>query len=161
IGALPTSSLTDALGLRVRAQVHVREIHPNQERFVGVLLPPNEINGAVRDVVIDRYHALLGQGASVRTDLFSDFSEARIDRGVVFVRRLAVQDAARPILPAELRVLRIVRQLWLFFGVQVVEVAIELIKAMHGRQELVTVAEVVLAKLSGSVSERLQQFRNR
>jgi hypothetical protein len=40
----------------------------------------------------------------------------------------------------------------------VVEVAEELVEAMHGWQELVAVAEVVLAELAGGVAERLQEL---
>ena len=45
----------------------------------------------------------------------------------------------------------------LILGVEVVEVAEELVEAVHRRQELVAVAEVVLAELAGHVAERLQQ----
>ena len=55
---------------------------------------------------------------------------------------------------AELRILRVVRVLRLLLGVQVVEVAEELVEAVGGRQELVLVAEVVLAELAGGVAER-------
>ena len=47
----------------------------------------------------------------------------------------------------------------LVFGIEVVEVAEELIEAMHGRQELVAIAEMVLAELSADISEGLEQFR--
>ena len=50
----------------------------------------------------------------------------------------------------------VVWQLRLLFGVQVVEVAEELVEPVVGRQELVLVAEVVLAELAGGVAERLQ-----
>ena len=46
----------------------------------------------------------------------------------------------------------IVRQFRLFLGVQVVEVAVELVEAVNGGQELVAVAEVVLAELLLTVS---------
>ena len=70
----------------------------------------------------------------------------------------AVQHAARAELLLERRILRIVGQLRLFLGVQVIEVAEELVEAVHGRQVFVAVAEVVLAELAGGVAERLQQF---
>ena len=41
-----------------------------------------------------------------------------------------------------------------------IEVAEELVEAVHRRQELVLVAEMVLAELTGGVAERLQQFRD-
>jgi hypothetical protein len=55
----------------------------------------------------------------------------------------------------------IVRHLRLLLGVQVVEVAEELVEAVRGRQELVQVAEVVLAELPGRVPERLEQLGDR
>src|SRR4030095_92824 len=48
-----------------------------------------------------------------------------------------------------------------FFGVEMIEIAEKLIEAMIGRQILVLVAKVVLAELTGSVSERLEQFGER
>ena len=74
---------------------------------------------------------------------------------------LAVQHAARAELGAERRVLRVVRQFRLFLGVQVVEIAVELVEAVDGGQELVAVAKVVLAELAGGVALRLEQFGNR
>ena len=69
--------------------------------------------------------------------------------------------AARAELLLERRVLGIVGQLRLFLGVQVIEVAEELVEAVHGRQVFVAVAEVVLAELAGGVAERLEQLGDR
>ena len=55
-------------------------------------------------------------------------------------------------------ILRIVGQLRLFLGVEVVEVAEELVEAVHGRQIFVAVAQVVLAELAGGVAQRLEQL---
>ena len=49
----------------------------------------------------------------------------------------------------------------LFLGVEVVQVAVEFVEPVNGRQELVAVAEVVLAELAGGVSERLEQLGDR
>lgn len=46
-------------------------------------------------------------------------------------------------------------------SVEVVEISEELIEAVNGRQKLVFVAEVVLPKLAGGVTQRLEQFRHR
>ena len=70
---------------------------------------------------------------------------------------LQLEHAARPELREVRRVLRIVRQLRLFLGVEVIEVAEELIEAVDGRQRLVAIADVVLAELAGGVAEVLQQ----
>ena len=67
-----------------------------------------------------------------------------------------VEDAARPELLLELGILRVVGVLRLLLGVQVIEIAEELVEAVRRRKELVAVAEVVLAELAGHVAERLQ-----
>jgi hypothetical protein len=59
-----------------------------------------------------------------------------------------VQDAAGPVVLLELRVLGIEVALGLLLGVEVVEIAEELVEPVVGRQVLVPVAEVVLAELS-------------
>jgi hypothetical protein len=47
---------------------------------------------------------------------------------------------------------RIVRHLRLFFGVEVVEIAEELVEAVRGGQVLVEITEVVLPELPGRVA---------
>ena len=61
---------------------------------------------------------------------------------------------------ANCRVLRIVGIFGLFFGVQVIEVPVELVEAVNGRQELVAIAQVVLPELSRRVAEGLEKFRD-
>ena len=56
---------------------------------------------------------------------------------------------------AELRKIpwvRIIRQFRLFLGVQVIEIAVKLVEAVHRRQIFVAVAEVVLAYLRGCIA---------
>ena len=69
-----------------------------------------------------------------------------------------MEHAARAVLLLELRVLRVVVGLRLLLGVQVVEVAEELVESVHRRQVRVAVAQVVLAELAGGVALRLQQI---
>ena len=69
-----------------------------------------------------------------------------------------MQHAARPEHGFELGILGIVGQFGLFLGVEVIEVAEEFVESVHGRQEFVAVAEVVLAELAGGVAQRLQQL---
>ena len=89
--------------------------------------------------------------------LFADLAEARVIGGIVLVRRVAVQHAARAELRLEGRVLRIVHILRLLFRIQVVEVAEPLIEPVDRGQHVVAVAEVVLAELAGHVAQRLEQ----
>ncbi len=69
-----------------------------------------------------------------------------------------MQHAAGPELLPELGILGIVRKLGLFLGVQVIEVAEELVEAVDGGEIFVPIAEVVLAELAGGVAERLEQL---
>ncbi len=72
-----------------------------------------------------------------------------------------MEHAARPERLLERRVLGIVGQFGLFLGVEVIEVAEEFVEPVHGRQEFVAVAQMVLAELAGGVAQRLQQFGDR
>src|SRR5262245_3629697 len=83
-----------------------------------------------------------------------------MDRGIVGRRGLAAQDPTGSKLLPESRVARIVAILRLFLRVEVLEIAEELVEAVHGRQEFVAVAEVVLAELPGRIAERLQELGN-
>src|SRR5262249_30694663 len=71
---------------------------------------------------------------------------------------LAAQDPARTESFPELGITRIEPVLRILLRVEVIEVAVEFVEAVHRRQELVTVAEVVLSKLSGRVAQRLEQL---
>ena len=71
-----------------------------------------------------------------------------------------MQHAARAEEFLELGVFGVVRILRLFFGVQVVEVAKELVEAVDARQKFVPVAEMVLTKLRGGVTEWLKRLCN-
>ena len=95
------------------------------------------------DLVVDGLHPLLGQRAGVLDAL-----------GAVAVRP-GVDHAAGAEVLAEVREVllgRVVVELGLLLGVEVVEVAEELVEAVHRGQELVAVAEVVLAELPGGVA---------
>ena len=107
------------------------------------------------------FHPLLGQRPGVFDGLLADLSEARIDRGIVLVGRLALEHAARTEFGAVGRILRVVRQLGLFLGVEVIEVAEEFVEAVHRRQRFIAIADVVLAELAGGVAEALEQAADR
>ena len=74
--------------------------------------------------------------------------------GIVFIGGPAVEDAPRSEFFSELGILGIVRILRLLFGVEVIEVAEELVEAMDRRKEFVAVAQMVFSKLSGRISQR-------
>ena len=64
-----------------------------------------------------------------------------------------MEHAARPELLEVFRIFRIVGQLRLLLGIEMIEIAEELIEAIDGRQRLVAVADMVLAELPGGVAE--------
>ena len=89
--------------------------------------------------------------AGVLDLLLADLAPARHHGRVVLVRRPAVDHVARADLVQQL--LRVVGVRRVFHRVEVIEVAEELVEAVDGRQELVEVAEVVLAELAGGVAQ--------
>ncbi len=144
IGIDAQPGLALRLLLQVREDVHAGRVPPDEERLavrVGLL---DELQARREELLVHRLHALPGQ----RTGVLDLLRAVRVGP--------AVQDAARAELLLELGILRIVRILRLLFRVQVVEVAEELVEAVRRRQELVAVAEMVLAELAGDVAERLQ-----
>src|SRR5262245_54716273 len=148
---LPSARLPEARRLGVRAEVHGRGVEPDEERLAARLLALDEVDGAGQELVVDRLHTLARERAGVVDPLRA----VRI--------RPRVQHAPGPVLlseAGEVLLRRVVAQLRLLLGVQVVEVAEELIEAVHRGQVLVAVAEMVLAELAGGVSERLQQLRD-
>ena len=104
------------------------------------------------------------QRPGVLDPLLADAPPTRVLLRVVLVRRPAAEHAARAealaeLLEAVLR--RIVRVLRILLGVQVVEVAEELVEPVDGRQELVLVTEMVLAELPGRVAVVLEELGDR
>ena len=146
---------TAMIGTNMGTQMHARRVEPAEERLAGGLLPLHVVDGRGRGLVVDRFHALLGQRTGILDGLLADLAEAGIDGWIVAVGRLASQHAARAELGEVGGVLRIVRQFRLLLGVEMVEIAEELVEAVHGRQRLVAVADMVLAELSGGVAEIL------
>ena len=84
VGGLPPPRLPELLGLRVRPEVHVRRVEPDEEGLAGVLGAHHEVDRLLEALVVDRLHALLGQRTRV---------------GDLPV--LAVEDAARGVVLAE------------------------------------------------------------
>ena len=137
-----------ALVLRgaVGPEVHGGGVVPEEERLLGLGRVGHEAERVLGDLLVDGLHPLLGERPGV------------LDLLPALAVRPAVEHAAGTEALLELRVLRVVRVLGLLLGVQVVEVAEELVEAVHGGQELVLVAQVVLPELAGGVAERLQEL---
>ena len=64
-----------------------------------------------------------------------------------------------PNLLREFRILRIVFVFWFVFGIQVVQVAKELVETVIGGQMFVEITQMILAELAGHIAHWLEQFR--
>src|SRR5215475_12514539 len=129
--------------------MHVRGVEPHEERCARRVLALNKVDCRRKEFVIDGLHALFGQ----RSGVLDPLCAVRVSP--------AVQYATRAIVLAEIRKVllrRIIAQLRLLLGVQVIEVAKELVEAMLRWQVLVAVAEVILAELAGGIAEGFEQF---
>ena len=98
------------------------------------------------------------QGSAIRDGLFADAAPARIGGRVIDGGGLRVHDIARTELFPESADLRVVALVRLFHGVEVVENSIEFVEAVHCREVLVAVAEMVFADLRAGVTHRLEQL---
>ena len=113
------------------------------------------LNDEVEDLVVHGLHPFRVERAGVLDLLLADLAPARLLGRVVLVGRPGVDHVARADLVLELR--RVVGMGRVLHRVQVIEVAEELVEAVDGRQELVEVAQVVLAELAGGVAHRLKR----
>ena len=157
----PESRLADGGWFQVREDVHPRWVEIAEPRTALFRLPIDEIERRSEELLIHSLHALLGERPRVLDRLFAHLAELRVDCRVVLVGRFTLQHAARAVFLSERRVLRIVRIVGLFLGIEVVEVSEELIESVHGGQMLVAIAEVVLAELAGRIAEILHELPNR
>ena len=114
-------------------------------------------SAALQKLFIHGGHARLVERARVLDLLLAHPAETRILGRVVLVGREGVQHAARAEFGFERGILRVVGVLRLLLGVEVVEIAEEFVEPVDRRQELVAVAQVVLAELAGHVVVRLEQ----
>ena len=171
-------------GLVLRRQhgrdVHARRVVPDEERLVGLLgvVAVEEVDDLGRDLLVHRLRALQRQrtfvlarlvllravgglapedrarrrqaGRRLRVHRAGDLRQAG-DRRVLARRRDALLG----------RGLVDVGEAHLLHGVQVVEIAPELLEAVRRRQRLGVVAEVVLAELAGGVAEIKQELGER
>jgi hypothetical protein len=128
-----------------------RGVEPHEERRVGLVLAADEVGGGVAELLVTGLHPLLRERAGVLDPL-----------GAVGVRP-GPDDAPRSEpLPEVGEVLLggVVVVLGLLLGVEVVEVAEELVEPVCRREELVPIPEVVLAELAGGVALGLQRGRD-
>ena len=142
----------------------MREVHPAEERLAPPVLALDVVARGRRELVVTRLHALSRQRSRVLDSLLPDAAPARVLLRVVFRRRPAAQHAAGAeslAEPFEAVLRRVVRVLRILLGVQVVEVPEELVEAVNGREELVPIAEVVLAELRSGIAVVLEELGDR
>src|SRR6185436_8632749 len=100
----------------------------------------------------------LGERSGVLALLFAPGTEAGILAGRIGRCSYTLHHAARTELCPEGWIFRIVGILRLVLGIQMVKIAEEFVEAVHGRQEFVAVAEMILSELSGRIALRLQKL---
>ena len=164
IGRLPAAGLPEAPPLGVCAEVHVRGVHPAEERLAPPVLTPDEVGSRIDELVVTGLHALARQRSRVLDPLHAHAAPARVLLRIVLVRRPALQHSTRTEAlpePLEAVLFGVVRVLGLLLGVQVVEVSEELVEPVHCREELVLVPQVVLAELPCRVALLLEQLGDR
>ena len=146
IGIEANSGLSFRLLLEMGPDVHACRVEPKEEWFFIFDRSINEFYRRVVNFLIDGRHPLGRQRPGVFNLLRTIRVGPRMDH------------AAWTVFLPELWIFRIVVALRLLFGIEVVEVAKELIEAVIGGQMLVAIAEVVLAKLAACIAKRLEQF---
>src|SRR5881398_3059616 len=139
--------------------VHAGWVKPAEERLVVRLGLLDERQGEVADLVIHSLHPFGIKCAGVLDLLFADFVPARHHGGVVRVGRPGMNHVARADLVQQ--ILRIVRMRRVFHRVQVIEVPEELVEAVDGRQELIQIAQMVLAELTRGIALRFKRGGDR
>ena len=97
----------------------------------------DEIHRTVREVIVDGFHPLAGQGPGVLDGLLANFAEAGINRFVVLGGGPTIKNATGAILGAECGILWIIRMFGLLFRIQVVEVAVKFIKTVNRGKKFV------------------------
>ena len=129
----------------VGKQVHARSVHPDEKRLVGFGLLFDERLCGCRRFVVDGFHALGSQGAGV-------FNLA-VGKTVDHATGRSCFDEIRVVFWP-------VRALGFFLGIEVVQVAEELVKTMVGRQVFVAVPQVVFTELRGGIALGLERLGN-
>ena len=113
--------------------MHARAVEVAEPRGFLFGLAFDEIDGRGQEFLVDGFHPLGVQRAGVLDDLLAHLAELLINSLVVHVGGRAPEHAARPEALAESRILRIVGGLRGLLGVEVIQVAEELVEPVHSR----------------------------
>ncbi len=120
--------------------MHARGIEVDEPRPILLGLAVDEVDSGSEKLLVHRFHTLGVESAGILDDLLADLAVGWINGRIVLIARFCLEHAPWAKLGAEARVFRIIYVLRLFLGVEVIEIAEELIEAVHRRQELVAIA---------------------
>ena len=157
---------TAKLFFNVCAKVHAGAIPPGEERLTFLDLASDKIFGGCDCFIVNSFHALFCKVAGVLDFLFPDLAKAWVHRAIILVSCPGVQHSAgAKSLEERLTIFQhhitgIIFVFRLLFGVEVVEIAEELVEAVDRRQVLVAVALVVFAKLASGVALAFENSRH-
>jgi len=118
----------------------------------------NKILSSGDKLGITTLHAFYCQRTGVLDLLFSDAAPARVLGGIIFFRGPGVNDTtwSKYILEiGKILLWGVIHMLRLFIGIEVIQIAVELVETVRGGQEFVFVAEVVFAELACDITKRL------
>src|SRR5262249_11331435 len=142
VGIDPEPGLACRRRLEMRPHMHPGGIEVAEPGRALPVLAVDEIECGVEELLVNRFHAFGVERTRVLDRLRADPAELRINRRVVPVAGLALEDSAGAELRPEPWVLWVIGILRLLLGVEVIEIAEELIEAVNGGQMLVAVAEM-------------------
>ena len=144
----------------VGSEMHGCRVEPQKERLTRLVALVDEAESSFGNLIVNRFHAFLGQGTSVLDRLLAYPAKTGIDGWIILVGGGAVHDPSRPEFLEKTRIFGIVDVFRFLFRVQVIEVAEELVKSMRRGQVFIPVAKMVLAELAGRVAKRFEHFRD-
>ena len=162
--AMPASSMRPAVLRRCASPRTCRErcvttcmrvgLSQRKNGLLSLLRLVDELERVGEDLVVDRLHPLRDRARRRPRSSACRPCPSAARRSGRPCRSPSCGHVARADLVLERR--RVVRVARVLHRVEVVEVAEELVEAVHRRQELVEVAQVVLAELAGGVAHRLE-----
>ena len=136
IGVDAEAGLAFGLFFQVGEDVHSGGVPPEEEGFVGFFGTIEEVEGFGGDLFVDRLHAFFGERAGV-VDLAVGETVDHASGAEFFLKLGRVW------------VIGVFR---FFFGVEVVEIAEELIETVGGGEHVVAIAEMIFAELTGEIA---------
>src|SRR5262245_6996569 len=114
--------------------MHAGRVEPAEKRLSLSGLALHEVDRGGRRLIVDCLHPQASERSGVFDRLPTNSPPALMHGRVVSLAREALEHASRSILLTERRIPRIVEEFRLFLGVQVIEIAEELVEAVHRRE---------------------------